>query len=120
LSIKALKRIGLVSDAKYVVLQPGEEIVPLSKEEQTRLVNIGAAEWIEHLSGDDVKPPQDMEADDINYYQILEDEFDPAELKEAAKEAGIEFAGNISKKNLINLIIEEDKVKDIIDLEVED
>lgn len=41
--------------------------------------------------------------------ETLDLNFDPAELKAGAKEQGLEFANNISKKNLIALIVENDK-----------
>ncbi|WP_342442893.1 hypothetical protein MHB65_07045 [Lysinibacillus sp. FSL K6-0075] len=41
--------------------------------------------------------------------EILDLNFEPEELKAGAKELGLEFAGNISKKKIIALIIENDK-----------
>lgn len=46
--------------------------------------------------------------------------FDYNGLKEAAKTVGLEFAGNISKANLIALILEQNKAEAVFDLAEED
>lgn len=47
--------------------------------------------------------------------ETLDLNFEPEELKAGAKELGLEFAGNISKKKLIALIIEKDKTAYFLD-----
>lgn len=57
---------------------------------------------------DDLGTPDDMLSDD-EVYQLIWNEFKLDALKEQAAEIGLEFAGNISKGDLINLIIEKGK-----------
>ncbi|MEA0565528.1 hypothetical protein [Lysinibacillus irui] len=47
--------------------------------------------------------------------ETLDLNFEPEELKAGAKELGLEFAGNISKKKIIALIIENDKTAYFLD-----
>ncbi|MGE7113243.1 hypothetical protein [Lysinibacillus sp. NPDC047702] len=47
--------------------------------------------------------------------ETLDLNFEPEELKAGAKKLGLEFAGNISKKKLIALIVENDKTAYFLD-----
>lgn len=47
--------------------------------------------------------------------ETLDLNFEPEELKAGAKKLGLEFAGNISKKKIIALIIENDKTAYFLD-----
>lgn len=62
----------------------------------------------ESLDDDDLGTPDDMLSDD-EVYQLIWNEFKLDALKEQSAEIGLEFAGNISKGDLINLIIENEK-----------
>lgn len=52
---------------------------------------------------------KNSEENEESVEETLDLNFEPEELKAGAKELGLEFAGNISKKKLIALIIENDK-----------
>lgn len=94
---------------------PGEEIEKINKNQAQRLVDLGVAFFVGQkqysLPPDDVNENAAEELDTIDY----------RDLKEMAKDIGLDFPGNVSKKNLIDLIIEEEKADKILELtEVEE
>lgn len=104
--------------------EPGEKINKITEKEAQRLVDLGVAFFIgenyEVEAADKPEEVEPVEDQGINIEEELES-IDYSDLKELAKEVGLEFAGNISKKNLIALIIEENKAEDILNLtEVEE
>lgn len=110
-----LAKIKISSRNEQGVLKtitPGSQINGLTEDEENLLINSGAAERVTFIISEEAQ-----DADPADYLKILDEEFNATELKEAAKGIGLEFAGNISKENLIKLIIEKGKVEDIIDLE---
>jgi hypothetical protein len=121
-------------------------IEDISEKDAERLVNLGVAfypETVQVPSGnDDFDSNNDGELnqndsgdfnpndgedsnDDIDLTpeqaaEELTKLFDYNGLKEAAKTVGLEFAGNISKANLIALILEQNKAEAVFDLAEED
>jgi hypothetical protein len=60
------------------------------------------------FTDDELGAPDDIMSDE-EVYQLIWDEFKLDNLKEQAAEIGLEFAGNITKGDLINLIINKEK-----------
>lgn len=58
---------------------------------------------------------KNSEENEESVEETLDLNFEPEELKAGAKELGLEFAGNISKKKIIALIIENDKSSYFLD-----
>lgn len=58
---------------------------------------------------------KNREENEESVEETLDLNFEPEELKAGAKEVGLEFTGNISKKKLIALIIENDKTAYFLD-----
>lgn len=117
--------------------KPGQDILGVDEVQAKRLIMLGAAEELGDCnpvinksdkendsaltrqddrvlgsgddSGDDLGAPGEFLSDD-EVFKLIWDNFKHDVLKEdAASELGLEFAGNISKTDLINLIIEEEK-----------
>lgn len=114
--------------------EPGETIENIKENEAQRLVSLGVAFFIgqvniphdEHQEVSTNKQDstdeehqevstnkQDSVDETVNYEEEL-DLIEYNDLKLVAKEVGLEFKGNISKKNLIKLILEEGKTDDIL------
>ncbi|QKS70250.1 hypothetical protein FLK61_26175 [Paenalkalicoccus suaedae] len=97
----------------------GQKLNGLSKEEEQRLVALGAAFFVDTkpvVQVEGTKEPQDPpndlgdkkdgKEDDIS---VLKNEFigiELADLKATAKEVGVEFTGNIGHEKLVDRIIE--------------
>lgn len=81
----------------------------ISDSESKRLVKKGLAEKIEV---EEVKETDDISSE-LNREETIEEtlelNFDTKELKQGADEQGLKYRANISKKDLINLIVESDK-----------
>lgn len=131
LVLKAIKHNG----HRY---KPGQDILGVEKVQAKRLIMLGAAEELRanapiiSVSGgdvqnvievnqanqqdelvpgfdDDLGAPDDLLSDD-EVFKLIWDNFKHEVLKEdAASELGLDFAGNITKTDLINLILEEEK-----------
>ena len=86
----------------------GDVISDIKEKDAKRLIDLGVA----FFDGEKVTNRTD-------YAELLDDEFTATELKEAAKEAGLEFPGNISKENLIKQIVKEGKAEQFIVIEGE-
>lgn len=103
--------------------ESGTIIEKINKQEAERLVDLGVAFFVsenensESLkeSSSDHEDEGPGEKDQLNTEEEL-DLIEYSDLKTIAKEVGLDFAGNISKKNLITLIIEEKKVEEVLDL----
>lgn len=71
----------------------------------------------------EVVPPEELgsegsqggQKEDETIGEILDLNFEPDELKTGAKEQGLEWKGNISKANLIKLIVDSDKQNYFLD-----
>ena len=63
----------------------------------------------------DLQGAEDLMTDE-EVYQEIDEGFGYPELKREAEELGLEFAGNISKKDLIQLIIDNEKDDHFLDL----
>lgn len=101
--------------------KPGDIIEQINKQQAQRLVDLGVAFFI---SGKLPLPNEGLrnteEEIDENYQEEL-NLLEYADLKTVAKEVGLEFKGNISKKDLIDLIINKGKADKILALtEVEE
>ncbi|MBP1924598.1 hypothetical protein J2Z76_000451 [Sedimentibacter acidaminivorans] len=112
--------------------------IELNEKDAERLVNLGVAFFPEIIhtpsdnedgenknlntdggnvnSTDDGNNPDTIELTPEQAAAEIEKLFNYNELKDAAKKVGLEFAGNISKANLISLIIEQNKAEAIFDL----
>ncbi|MCM3567856.1 hypothetical protein [Neobacillus mesonae] len=90
------------------VYSTGEVITKIKDKEAQRLVNLGVAFFV----GDSFKKQDENDLKpDVDDYQALDDAYTLEELKEVAQTIeGLEFKGNISKKDLITLIIESGKL----------
>lgn len=90
---------SLENEKKYVI----------SDSEAQRLIKKGLADKIDVEA---VEVAEDISAE-LNHEEttqdILELNFDTKELKQGATEQGLEYRANISKKDLINLIVEAEK-----------
>lgn len=105
--------------------EPGQTIEKINNKQAQRLIDLGVAFFIgekqnsstpENKNQDDTNHPDN----DVNLKEEL-DAIDYNDLKEVSKEIGLEFKGNISKKDLITLIIENEKAQEILELtEVEE
>ena len=115
--------------------EPGETIENIKKNEAQRLVNLGVAFFIGKINlppdeecqevstikqdstdeehQEDSIDKQDSVDETVNYEEEL-DLIEYNDLKLVAKEVGLEFKGNISKKNLIKLIIEKRKADEVL------
>lgn len=99
-------------------------IEDISEKDAERLVNLGVAfypEIVQVPAGGNLDSNGDGDGDpDVltpeEAAKELDKLFDYAELREAAKTVGIGFAGNISKANLIALILEQNKAEEVFDL----
>lgn len=101
--------------------EPGEVIEKINTDQAQRLVDLGVAFFISEKtpSNDDVPPNNDNE-NKVDYEGEL-DLLEYNDLKIVAKEVGLDFKGNISKKDLIHLIINEGKADEVLKLtEVEE
>lgn len=101
------------------------KIEDINEKDAERLVNLGVAFYLEVVQvpaddGGENKDPNQVDLTPEEAAEELDKLFDYAELKEAAKTVELEFAGNISKANLIALILEQNKAEEIFDLVEED
>lgn len=93
----------------------------LSKKQQSQLVKKGvisrAADYADlNVVIDDEKAVDDVPpGEDEPIEKTLDLNFEWDELKDEAKSIGLEWKGNISKENLIKLIIESDKQTHFLD-----
>lgn len=87
---------------------PGDIIFKIKENEAQRLVKKGLARIIDV---EEVEEPSTDVTNELNHEETLEEvldlNFNTDELKSGAKEQGLSFKANISKKDLINLIAEE-------------
>lgn len=94
-----IKVIEIVNhDGKEYV--SGDIIEKIEKKQAQRLVDLGVAFFVD-------------ESDSDNPGEKL-DGYTAEKLKKAAKEVGLEFAGNIGKAKLIEQIINEDKEDEVL------
>lgn len=119
------------------VLHDGEAYAPdtviseksMSEKQMQRLINIGAAEKTgedpDSTPGkvdieDSIDKPGLSDADDLmtdeDVYKELDEAFSHAELKREAEALEMDFANNISKKDLLQKIIDEEKEEHFFDL----
>ncbi|WP_163538299.1 hypothetical protein [Gracilibacillus sp. YIM 98692] len=99
-----------------IVFEPGKTIEEISEKDAKRLIDLGVAFFVSEKE----EITENQEENLGEEYSVNAEEelhlIEYVDLKTVAKEVGLDFAGNISKKNLIDLIIEEEKVKEILDL----
>ncbi len=87
---------------------------------ETVISDIGVADGTEYLLNNGGNPQNSSDEDNEAFKAIDEAYESYIELKNAALEVdGLEFPGNISKKNLINLIIEKDMVNEFLEDDAE-
>lgn len=115
-SVKAIKPIQY----KGVIYEPGDFIHELSDDVMTNLIEKGAAEKADvseiPTEEDDLKNTLDGPGGENETPQeILDLNFNTTELKDGATELGLIFPGNISKKDIIALIIENDGLQHFVD-----
>ncbi|MBG9548392.1 hypothetical protein [Cytobacillus firmus] len=101
---------------------PGQVIQNLDRETAERLVKSDAALFVGQqelvlsqnapVSGKITEPVP--EAEDLR--EVIEDNFTLEELKASADEFNMEFPANIKKKDLLNLIFEQEKEQLFLDL----
>lgn len=107
--IKALKKIRHNGQ----LFLAGDIISDISAKEEKRLINKGVAEKIDAVVSDDqTASSTDSESTSsigIGIEETIQDtldlNFNTNELKDGAKEQGLSFKANISKKDLIDLIV---------------
>lgn len=88
---------------------PGDNIFKIKDTDEKRLIKKGLAEVIDVA---EVEENEVDSAEELNVEETLEEvldlNFNTDELKEGAKEQGLSFKANISKKDLIALIAKND------------
>jgi len=92
-----------------------DEIVNIDITEAERLVKLGVAFFMRQGI-----PLQNIEDIKLDKRELLDNAFNATELKEAAQEVGLEFPGNISKVNLIELIVSSEKADEVLSVEFEE
>lgn len=97
---------------KYI---DGDEIVDITEVDAKRLVDLGVAFFMHQRS-----PVQDITKIKLDNRELMDNTFNAAELKDAAKEVGLEFPSNISKANLIELILSSNKADEVLAVEFEE
>ncbi len=102
----------------------GETIEKIKKDEAQRLVDLGVAFFTHGISpsyGKDVINLDNVgeihPVDDEDPAKLLDESYSYEDLKETAAAVGLEFKGNIGKKSLIALIVEQNKVDDFFEEE---
>ncbi|MBM7580014.1 DUF7210 family protein [Jeotgalibacillus terrae] len=87
----------------------GDTITDIDEKDAERLIQlkVAAADGEFKLNLGEPDPPNDFD-------QSSFDGIEYAELKAAAKDAGLEFAGNISHAKLIDLVLESDKTEGVL------
>ncbi|WP_106494892.1 DUF7210 family protein [Lentibacillus sp. Marseille-P4043] len=105
---------------------PGNIIEKINNQQAQRLVNLGVAFFVGKIENSE--PSEDPEKEDqaspedlqhLNAKEELES-IDYFDLKSIAKEVELEFSGNISKADLIGLIVENQKVDEVLALTEEE
>lgn len=111
-----------------VTYEPNSEIMDISEKEAERLVRLNVAFFISSFQkstsgkeNNDANLKGNDEEDSIEFTpeeaaKELDELFDYNGLKNASIKVGLEFPKNISKANLIKLIIEQRKVDEVFDL----
>lgn len=92
----------------------GDKIEKIKEEQAQRLVDLGVAFFIDSKVADNDKDPNNALRKEID------EAFGYADLKEAALAVGLEFPGNISMQNLIDLVINEGKAEEVFSITEED
>ena len=95
--------------------EPNDEIWNIEERDAQRLVDLGVAFFMQESNVN-----EDSENSIPDFRGLLDSSFKATELKDAAKEIGIEFPGDVTKANLIELIIDMDKVEEIMGVEFEE
>ncbi|MEQ6855335.1 hypothetical protein AAHH17_12715 [Lysinibacillus capsici] len=94
------------------------EVLDEQSEERLLILNVIQKSYKEVgiVSNNNNYPTQKIDDEkEESIEETLDLNFEPEELKAGAKELGLEFAGNISKKKIIALIIENDKTAYFLD-----
>lgn len=94
------------------------EVLDEQSEERLLILNVIRKSYKEVgiVSNNNNYPTQKIDDEkEESIEETLDLNFEPEELKAGAKELGLEFAGNISKKKIIALIIENDKTAYFLD-----
>lgn len=107
-----IKLNGNVTHDK-VEYKTGETIENIDKAAATRLVNLGVAVFISDIL-QEIGKVEVIESHDA---EELDSTYEYSDLKELAKEIGMEFPNNITKAKLIEQIIYEDKVEQFFEQE---
>jgi hypothetical protein len=93
------------------------EVMELTEKSGNALVEEGKAEAVEP-EGEPVNPPSDDEGgedngqepdDEAKVAKALDDQYKRDELAKAAKEAGVEFAYDAKKGDILNAVMEQGK-----------
>lgn len=91
---------------------PGDIIEKIQKKEAARLIEKKLGEEIVLEVSDTV---EDKEPEKLGHVETTEEtldlNFNTTELKDGAKEQGLDFKANISKKEIIDLIVSAEKVE---------
>lgn len=99
-----------------VSYKKGQTIDITDEKAVQRLYNLGVVSFV---TENPFEKADDYQIGKVDDYQSLDEAYKADELKQQAIELGIEFDKNISKKDLINLIIEQGKVAEFFDEEEE-
>lgn len=94
------------------------EVLDEQSEERLLILNVIQKSYKEVgiVSNNNNYPTQKIDDEkEESIEETLDLNFEPEELKAGAKELGLEFVGNISKKKIIALIIENDKTAYFLD-----
>lgn len=115
-SVKVIKPIQY----KGVIYEPGDYIHELSDDVMTNLINKKAAEKadVSEILDEDDESKGDLGGpggENETPQEILDLNFNTTELKNGATELGLIFPGNISKKDIIAQIIENNGLQHFVD-----
>ncbi|MFJ7407128.1 MULTISPECIES: hypothetical protein [unclassified Lysinibacillus] len=91
----------------------------LSEKESDRLLKLGvitaAVKEVDVVIPNVEGSTEDHITEEESIEKILDLNFEPDELKDGAKQQGLDWKGNISKANIIALIVENDKTAFFLD-----
>lgn len=99
------------------IYSPGSVIEHIKQDEAKRLVDLGDASFVRTIpavqdaGGQESEPP----VFDESVVEEFKEVYEYAELKKTAAEVGLEFPGNISFKDLVKLIVEQNKVNEFFE-----
>lgn len=89
----------------------------IKDEDAKRLVKLGVAFYVKEIPVEEPEEPESPEAKNRDLRKEIDERFNAGELKEVALDLGIEFQSNISKTNLLDLIMKLEKAEEALEFE---